>query len=170
MGRNRPKEPTVGFMSNQISVLPLHRGRIAECYPLAGLALRHCAPEAWETYARRHIELRGGPATGIFIAEDQLGTILGLLVYQIAERNRLERAFQVKTLIAAGPFASGRAKVAQSLVSAEEQAATATGCCSAEVFPPVERGPRETDWWIALLMTRGYQQRGPMLAKPLPVL
>lgn len=151
-----------------LSVLPLHHRRIAECYPLARLALRHCAPEAWDTYARRHIDLRGGPATGILVAEDQLGTILGLLVYQIAERTHLERAFQVKTLIAAGQFSTGRAKVANCLVSAEEEAAEATGCRRAEVFPPVERGPRETDWWIALLKTHGYQHTGRLLAKMLP--
>lgn len=155
-------------MFQSITVLPLHHRRIPECYPLARLVLRHCAPEAWDTYARRHIELKGGPATGILMAEDQLGTILGLLVYQIAERSRLERAFQVKTLIAAGQFASGRETVAQSLVTAEEQAAAATGCRRAEVFPPVERGPRETDWWIAILETRGYERMGRMLAKALP--
>ncbi len=156
-------------MLQSIAVFPLCGRRVAECYPLARLALRHCAPEAWESYARRHIELRGGPATGILVAEDQQGTIMGLLVYQIAEQARVERTFQVKTLIAAGQFSTGRTKVANSLVSAEEEAATATGCRRAEVFPPVERGPRETDWWIGLLKTHGYQQTGQLLAKVLPV-
>ena len=155
------------LMSRILTVRPLHPKRVTHCYPLALIALPGCTPDAWEAYARRHIELRGGPPTGIFVSEDNLGTILGLLVYQITGLDTLKKSFQAKTLMAADAFSTGREKVAESLVAAEEEAAHATGCSLAEVFPPVERGPRETQWWIALLEARGYRQLGQRLTKPL---
>ena len=153
--------------ARQISVHPLARDRIAQAYPLAQIALRNCPPQAWDSYARRHLEGDGDNRTGILIADDSFGTILGLLVYQIAQMPALGLAFQAKTVLATDPFSSGRALVAGQLLDAEENGAQANGCAAAQVYLPIERGPRECEWWLALLTDRGYSRAGNVLSKAL---
>lgn len=149
----------------QLSVRPLTANRIAQAYPLAQLSLRNCSPEAWDAYARRHLD-RDAPS-GVLAVEDDKGTIFGLSVYQIAERADEGRCFQAKTVIVTDPFACGRIDVATLLIEAEERDAAERDCARVEVFLPRERGPRETNWWTVLLSERGYSGAGTHFFKRL---
>ena len=150
-----------------LSVRPLTANRIAQAYPLAQLSFRNCAQAAWDAYARRHLVEESGPAaaSGILVADDAKGFIVGLLVYQISDRSGEGRRFQAKTVVVTEPFASGRLDVASMLIDAEEENARERCCSSAEVFLPTERGPRESIWWAGLLAERGYSPAGTHFVK-----
>ena len=154
-------------MMKALTIKPLDRARINQCFPLVHLTAPTLTAEAWYDFAVHHIAPDDPRETGILVAEQHPGCILGVLTYLIDHDAVHGRTLLVKNLIAHDYFASGRRSVELCLIGAIEELAVAEGCQAIHVNMPLREAGMPGTGMSEELEARGHILTGVSFCKSL---
>ena len=152
-----------------LTIQPLEKKRIAQCFPLVHLAVPSLTVGGWLEFANSHLSRRHSDPNGILVAQVEEGCILGLIVYQFDRLPALGRTFLVKHLIVHDYFAAGRRMVERSLIDAAEDLAREQGCQAISFIVPLRPTQVAGAGLHEGLESLGHKVDGVSYCKPLSV-
>ena len=150
-----------------LTIKPLDRARITQCFPLVHLTAPTLTAETWYDFAVHHVAPVDPRETGILVAEQHPRCILGLLTYLIDHDAIHGRTLLVKNLIAHNYFTSGRRNVELALIGAIEDLAVAEGCHAIHVNMPLGEAGMPGNGMTEELEARGHILTGVSFCKSL---
>ena len=152
-----------------LTIQPLEKTRIAQCFPLVHLAVPSLTVAGWLEFANGHLSNRHSDPNGILVAQVEEGCILGLIVYQFDRLPALGRTFLVKHLIVHDYFTAGRRMVERSLIDAAEDLAREQGCQAISFIVPLHPAERPSMRLHEGLESLGHRVDAVSYCKPLSV-